>query len=94
MAISQQWVLLRLLEQGITNLSLQPSVSLQHLPYDLALETDLPVGLGGRLSFATQKLADLVALSVSDAAARVQPKHLAPEGILEELSSQTVTLLV
>ncbi len=47
--------------QGVTNLSVQSSVSLQHLPVDTALEAgNLPPALLGRLSFATQKLGEIV----------------------------------
>lgn len=47
------------LVQGIKNVSVQPSVSLQHLPYDVNLETSIPAELNGRLAFATQKLAEV-----------------------------------
>jgi len=47
--------------QGVTHLSVQSSVSLQHLPVDTALEAgNLPPALLGRLSFATQKLGEIV----------------------------------
>lgn len=46
--------------QGIRNVSVQSSVSLQHLPYDVALETGLPKEIESRLSFATQKLHEIV----------------------------------
>lgn len=46
--------------QGIRTISVQSSVSLQHLPYDVRLETNLPAQLGSRLSFATQKLEEIV----------------------------------
>ena len=46
--------------QGIKNVSVQSSVSLQHLPYDVALETGLPKEIETRLSFATQKLQEIV----------------------------------
>lgn len=39
---------------------MQSSVSLQHLPYDVQLETGLPAQIGNRLSFATQKLQEIV----------------------------------
>ena len=42
--------------QGISNVSVQSSVSLQHLPYDVKLEKKLPSEIESRLSFATQKL--------------------------------------
>ena len=46
--------------QGIKQISVQSSVSLQHLPYDVALETSLPKEIEGKLSFATQKLHEIV----------------------------------
>ncbi len=47
--------------QGVTNLSVQSSVSLQHLPYDANAEAgNLAPLLLGRLSFAKQKLAEVV----------------------------------
>ena len=47
--------------QGVTHLSVQSSVSLQHLPVDAAAEAgNLPPALLGRLSFATQKLGEIV----------------------------------
>lgn len=46
--------------QGVKNISVQSSVSLQHLPYDVALETGLPKEIEGKLSFATQKLNEIV----------------------------------
>jgi hypothetical protein len=45
--------------QGITNISVQSSVSLQHLPVDKAIEKGLPKELLSRLSFATQKLGEV-----------------------------------
>ena len=46
--------------QGIKKISVQSSVSLQHLPYDVALESSLPKEIEGKLSFATQKLHEIV----------------------------------
>lgn len=46
--------------QGIKHISVQSSVSLQHLPYDVALETGLPKEIDSKLSFATQKLKEIV----------------------------------
>ena len=42
--------------QGVTKISVQSSVSLQHLPVDKTIEKGLPRELLSRLSFATQKL--------------------------------------
>lgn len=39
---------------------MQSSVSLQHLPYDKELEKNVEASIAGRLSFATQKLAEIV----------------------------------
>ena len=48
--------------QGVKNISVQSSVSLQHLPYDTALEaSNLDADLLARLSFAKQKLGEIVA---------------------------------
>ena len=41
-------------------MSVQSSVSLQHLPYDVKLEKKLPSEIESRLSFATQKLKEIV----------------------------------
>ncbi|HBQ97085.1 MULTISPECIES: 5-methyltetrahydropteroyltriglutamate--homocysteine S-methyltransferase [unclassified Roseofilum] len=50
--------------QAITsNFSIQPSASLQFVPYDATLETKLPEALRNVLSFARQKLEELVALA-------------------------------
>lgn len=46
--------------QGINDISVQSSVSLQHLPVDKNLEKNLPKSLLDRLSFATQKLGEIV----------------------------------
>jgi hypothetical protein len=46
--------------QGIKNISVQSSVSLQHLPYDKELEKNVEASIAGRLSFATQKLHEIV----------------------------------
>lgn len=48
------------LAQGITNISVQSSTSLQHLPYNKDLETELPADLVARLAFAKQKVAEIV----------------------------------
>ena len=50
-----------LILQGISNIAVQSSVSLQHLPVDKRIEKDLPSQLLNRLSFATQKLVRLPA---------------------------------
>lgn len=39
---------------------MQSSVSLQHLPYDKDLEKNVESSIAGRLSFATQKLHEIV----------------------------------
>ena len=46
--------------QGIKSISVQSSVSLQHLPYDKELEKNVEASIASRLSFATQKLAEIV----------------------------------
>lgn len=48
--------------QGITKISVQSSVSLQHLPVDKTIEKGLPSSLLNRLSFATQKLDEVLVL--------------------------------
>ncbi|CAD7697891.1 unnamed protein product [Ostreobium quekettii] len=45
---------------GITNICVQSSVSLQHLPYTLEDEKALPEDVKGRLAFAVEKLAEIV----------------------------------
>lgn len=49
-----------LVVQGIENISVQSSVSLQHLPYDKELEKHVEASIANRLSFATQKLAEII----------------------------------
>ena len=44
----------------VKNISVQSSVSLQHLPYDKHLEKKVEAGIAGRLAFATQKLEEIV----------------------------------
>jgi 5-methyltetrahydropteroyltriglutamate--homocysteine methyltransferase len=61
--------------QGIKNISVQSSVSLQHLPYDAKLEKNLPAEVTSRLAFATQKLEEIVA--AAKAAPSVAPVPLA-----------------
>ena len=46
--------------QGISNISVQSSTSLQHLPYNKDLETELPSELVASLAFAKQKVAEIV----------------------------------
>lgn len=43
------------------HISVQSSVSLQHLPYDKDLEQALPAEIVDRLAFAKQKLGEIVA---------------------------------
>ena len=49
-----------LLAKGVDDISVQSSVSLQHLPYDVELEKNLPESLQGKLAFAAQKVKDIV----------------------------------
>jgi hypothetical protein len=48
----------------------QTSTSLQHVPYDLALEPAPPAGLARPLAFALQKLGEVVAAAAAAAAAQ------------------------
>ena len=55
--------------QGVKNISVHSSSSLQHLPYDTASEAaTLDASLLGRLSFAKQKLDEIVAAAAADPA--------------------------
>ena len=47
------------------HISVQSSVSLQHLPYDKDLEHELPAEIVDRLAFAKQKLGEIVAAAKS-----------------------------
>lgn len=58
---------------GIREISVQPSVTLQHLPYDLSSERGLPAELAGRLAFACQKLGTIVELAGLGAAGAGAP---------------------
>ena len=60
--------------QGVKHISVQSSVSLQHLPYDKDLEHALPAEIVGRLAFAKQKLGEIVA--AAKAAPGVKPVPL------------------
>ena len=51
--------------QGVKHISVQSSVSLQHLPYDKDLEHELPAEIVDRLAFAKQKLGEIVAAAKS-----------------------------
>ena len=62
-----------LLAKGIDSVSVQSSVSLQHLPYDVALEKNLPAHLDGKLAFAAQKVADIVAAAKAAPGAKAVP---------------------
>ncbi|MEW5320201.1 MAG: hypothetical protein WDW38_011293 [Sanguina aurantia] len=50
-------------------LSITSSCSLQHLPYNVALETSMEPGLKARLGFAVQKLKEIVTLAAASATA-------------------------
>lgn len=54
---------------GASDLAVTSSVSLQHLPWDLAAEPALPEKLKGRLAFAVQKLGAIARLAAAAAAA-------------------------
>lgn len=60
--------------QGVKHISVQSSVSLQHLPYDKDLEHELPAEIVDRLAFAKQKLGEIVA--AAKAAPGVKPVPL------------------
>lgn len=66
--------------QGIGHISVQSSVSLQHLPYDVALETGLPKEIESRLSFATQKLREIVKAKTPSARGGALADALPPVG--------------
>mmetsp|Transcript_36608 Transcript_36608/g.89427 ORF Transcript_36608/g.89427 Transcript_36608/m.89427 type:complete len:746 (+) Transcript_36608:210-2447(+) len=53
----------RVSDNAGTGISVQPSCSLQYVPLDVNLEVDLPTEIRAKLSFAKQKLADLVELT-------------------------------
>jgi 5-methyltetrahydropteroyltriglutamate--homocysteine methyltransferase len=78
-------VLAELKSLGVSHISVQPSTTLQHLPYDTAAEAGhLDATLLSRLAFAVQKLQALTALatgSVSPADAAVaEAWGLPPDG--------------
>lgn len=80
-------VLKELQSLGITNISVQPSTTLQHLPYDTAAEVGhLEPSLLSRLAFAVQKLQSLTSLAkgeVTPAEASVaQAWGLPPDGVV------------
>jgi len=54
---------------GVTHLAVTSSVSLQHLPWDVSLETSLPAKVAPRLAFAVQKLAAIQRLAEGAAGA-------------------------
>ena len=69
-----------LLAKGIDDISVQSSVSLQHLPYDVELEKNLPESLQGKLAFAAQKVKDIVSAAKEGPTAKAVPlaEALAP----------------
>eukprot|EP00798_Chlamydomonas_sp_ICE-L_P023424 gene23424-30705_t len=50
---------------GVSNLCIQPSAPLQHLPLDVTMELELPESLRARLGFAVQKLGELVRVAAA-----------------------------
>ncbi|KAK9829533.1 hypothetical protein WJX72_006351 [[Myrmecia] bisecta] len=83
-------LLAALRKQGIHNISVQSSVSLQHLPYDKELEKALPGHISKRLAFATQKLQEIVSVAEVasktpvDAQATKLPSVAQPESQIEQ----------
>ena len=55
--------MLRALRDRVGDVVVSPSCSLQHVPYDLDLETELDPALRQRLAFADQKVAEVVLLA-------------------------------
>jgi hypothetical protein len=51
--------------QGVKHISVQPSVSLQHLPFDAAVEASIDAGIASRLAFAVQKLDEVAATAAA-----------------------------
>ncbi|GMH38377.1 hypothetical protein BSKO_06261 [Bryopsis sp. KO-2023] len=76
-------VLKELKALGITNICVQSSVSLQHLPYSLDPETKLPEGIKPRLAFASEKIAEIVKVAKEGAAGAVPAAGVAKELNLE-----------
>ena len=64
--------------QGIKEISVQSSVSLQHLPYNAELETALPKELQSRLAFAKQKVAEIAAAAKGGASSGVSLSKCQP----------------
>ncbi|AKK07503.1 5-methyltetrahydropteroyltriglutamate--homocysteine S-methyltransferase [Corynebacterium testudinoris] len=58
-------VLETLKEAGVDKLSVTTSVSLQHVPHSVAVETALPVDVAGWLSFADEKITEAKALAAA-----------------------------
>lgn len=50
---------------GVEKLSITSSVSLQHVPHSVAVETSLPVDVAGWLSFADEKIVEAQSLSTA-----------------------------
>ncbi|MFS8905361.1 5-methyltetrahydropteroyltriglutamate--homocysteine S-methyltransferase [Synechococcus sp. O70.2] len=64
--------ILESIQKVTTNLRIQPSASLQFVPYDARRETHLPTPLRQVLSFAEQKLEEVVLLAQGGSAAQEQ----------------------
>ena len=62
-----------LLAKGVDDIAVQSSVSLQHLPYDVALEKNVPAHLNGKLAFAAQKVKDIVQAAADAPSAKAVP---------------------
>ncbi len=58
-------VLEQLRDSGVEKLSVSSSVSLQHVPHTIEVETKLPVDVAGWLSFADEKIAEAGALATA-----------------------------
>ena len=58
-----RWFTIWTAVQGVKDVAVQPSVSLQHLPYDKEADKQLPGSVHARLSFALQKLAEMVQIA-------------------------------
>ncbi len=55
----------QLRDSGVEKIAVSSSVSLQHVPHSVAVETTLPVDVAGWLSFADEKIGEALALSTA-----------------------------
>ena len=78
----------------VKNISVQSSVSLQHLPYDKHLEKNVEASIAGRLAFATQKLEEIVKAAQDAPALKQDQQRASLPNVGEQYSACPAILLL